>query len=531
MKTTVKHILLTFATLLTYAFSGFDASAYEQEIRSIRVDVLLRKDGSATITETWDVAVAGGTEWYLVRQNLGPIEISGLSVTDLATGAEFVNIGEWDSRKSLEQKKDRCGVVHKGDGLELCWGIGSYGDHLFQVRYEMSNVVEALDDSDIFHLQLVSPGLSANPHNVLAFITSEEVKIDETNTLGWGFGFVGESFFGDGSYVLTSVEEFDSESSVIVLMKFDKGMFSPATAREGTDFMDVYEMAMEDADFPTYEEEEEQDQPWWMDILGFIAATGGIMWYMEHQNVKKQKKVLGCKIKDIDWYREIPLDGNLYASSVTLVRISEPEYLPAAMVMRMIRQGVLSASKDADGLVQITFNDDKKKDLDPLAAELYDMMRQASGTDKTLQYSEFSSWADSHWATVIRWNDACFSAGFNPIPSKEEARKLLGFRKYLSEFTISGEREVKEVFLWDEMLVFGALFGVAERVVTQLQDINTDIDVSVLNETVRISNTVSTAISSQVSSSSRSGYGGHGGSTSRGGGGGHRGGGHGGGSR
>ena len=44
------------------------------EIRDIDITLTLQPDGSALIRERWDVCAADGTEWYLVRGNLGDIE-------------------------------------------------------------------------------------------------------------------------------------------------------------------------------------------------------------------------------------------------------------------------------------------------------------------------------------------------------------------------------------------------------------------------------------------------------------------------
>ena len=51
-------------------------------INNIGIDVVLNRDGSADITEVWDVNVASGTEWYLTRNNLGDIDILNLAVRD-----------------------------------------------------------------------------------------------------------------------------------------------------------------------------------------------------------------------------------------------------------------------------------------------------------------------------------------------------------------------------------------------------------------------------------------------------------------
>ena len=49
--------------------------ADEARVRDIDIEATVRDDGSIDIVEKWDVCVASGTEWYLVRNNLGDIVI------------------------------------------------------------------------------------------------------------------------------------------------------------------------------------------------------------------------------------------------------------------------------------------------------------------------------------------------------------------------------------------------------------------------------------------------------------------------
>ena len=75
--------------------------AYEPSIKDIDIRVTLSADGTAHIVEVWDVVVAKGTEWYLVRSNLGDIKIQNLAVHD-ESGTEYTNIGSWEVDRSLE---------------------------------------------------------------------------------------------------------------------------------------------------------------------------------------------------------------------------------------------------------------------------------------------------------------------------------------------------------------------------------------------------------------------------------------------
>ena len=63
----MRKIVLLISTLLI----GIVAHAYDPKIRNIDIKCVLDNTGCAHITEVWDVCVAGGTEWYLVRTNLG----------------------------------------------------------------------------------------------------------------------------------------------------------------------------------------------------------------------------------------------------------------------------------------------------------------------------------------------------------------------------------------------------------------------------------------------------------------------------
>ena len=68
--------------LLLLIVAAFSLSA--QEIRNIDETVVLRKDGSARITQVWDVTVVSGTEFYLPFDNLGPMEIDDLTMDAMA---------------------------------------------------------------------------------------------------------------------------------------------------------------------------------------------------------------------------------------------------------------------------------------------------------------------------------------------------------------------------------------------------------------------------------------------------------------
>ena len=302
------------ATLLT-VFVCLPASALTPSIRDIDITLTLLPDGTASIHERWDVCAADGTEWYLVRGNLGDIEIGGLAVSD-ESGRAYVNEGSWDTQRGIAEKAGRCGIVRKRDGAEICWGIGSLGDHVFDVSYTMSRSVKSLNDYDMLHLQTVSPGLSSPPRHVRVTVRAQQHQLDTSNTRAWGFGFAGRVDFRDGAVVYESTEAFMLNSSVIVLLRFDKGMFD-SPSRQDRDFADALAVAMEGADFGS-DSDSGVGGGFARLVAVFVAAVAGMCAIAAGSRSARRRKILGMKPSEVPWNREIPFGGDLEASAYTL---------------------------------------------------------------------------------------------------------------------------------------------------------------------------------------------------------------------
>lgn len=576
-----RGLVSALAVLVVSFISALPAFSLTPEIRDINVTLTLLPDGSAQVHERWDVCAASGTEWYLVRNNLGDIGIEGLAVSD-ERGLQYINEGEWDTERGIDAKAGRCGIVHKRGGVEICWGIGSLGDHVFDVRYTMTRAVKSLSDYDMLHLQAVSPGLSSAPEHVRVTVrAAEEVRLDTSNTRAWGFGYVGRVDFRDGAVVFESTEPFVRNSSVIVLLRFEKGLFDSPSVQDRS-FGEVLEVAMEGADFGdgSGSDSGADSDDFLIVLMTIVAIIAGSGTLVAVGKRASRKKILGMKPSEVSWNREIPFGGDLEASAYTLSKLGESsstDNLAAALILRMIYNGELSVSKDSRDRVEIHFGgeasgsagsmaaggaaagsafaggDTAAGSPDPIAAELRDMMLKASGSDRILQKKEFSRWASRHTHEVVGWTkrslvrgrdvlrdtNMIYASEYTPA-GQENARKLLGLKKFLKDFTLIGEKDTIEVILWQDYLVYGALFGIADRVAEQLKEINPEAfaevmeyDYPTMQQMILQTRLLSAAITnSRVAvASESSGSRGFGGGASFGGGGGFSGGGFGGGSR
>ena len=247
-----KYLAFFLALSLTCATA---IPSHAQAIRDIETRVTLSADGSARVVQIWDVTVVDGTEWYIPIDNLGECYIHDFQVSE--NGVEYANDGrKWNSNRSLAAKTRRCGIVEKkGGNIELCWGQGEYGDHVYTISYTIDNLVQSYDECDGFHWHFLNDEWEVKPQHASIriingtggepwFWTSE----DSNNVRFWGFGMIGDSRLEDGTVYFESTEPFRYGSFFSALLSFDKGLFSPAVEGFGT-FEQLKEEAMGGSDY------------------------------------------------------------------------------------------------------------------------------------------------------------------------------------------------------------------------------------------------------------------------------------------
>ena len=548
--------------LIVLASLAGTLAVYAQAIRDLDIRVVLQKDGSARITQVWDVNVNSGTEWYVPISNLGKMSITDFSVRE--NGLTFYNEGRrWDVDRSLSEKAGRCGIVEKRDGVELCWGQGSLGDHVWTAEFTAHGLVQSFSDADGFNFQFVNPGYTAAPQHVKVTIVNDTGSPEWTydNTRVWGFGSYGDINVTDGQIVYESLEPYSYNSSCIALVRFEKGLFEPTISRDMS-FDKLKEKAMEGSSYG----ENDKEKTFMMWLFGILFGGGllaGLRAVVLQSLGYKYKKSMYGKTKITEWFREAPMDGNLFAASYVLDHgwrfsgAASSKNLIGAFFLRWILDGTVKVQQDTKNAkrVNLVFNPEAVFANDTESA-LYRMALEASGGNMLLETGEFEKWSEQHYKQVMAWPERAKSAGKSYLTGKgwlkgsdstkgdgtAEACRVVEFKNFLEDFTLSKERGATEVGLWKDYLVFAQLFGIADKVAQQFQRLypkefqevaeNVGMDPNVLTRTIRVNNNMSTSAMNHAYAKYTAGsYKGTGGHTSFGGGGGFSGGGFGGGSR
>ena len=528
----------------------------QSQVESVRIDAELQDDGSAFVREVWEINVSGSiTEWYLGKENLGKMDIRDLSVSD-ESGTTYTSEGtDWDIDRTREEKAFRCGLVRKTGGYEICWGVGSNGPHTYIVSYTLTGLVKGYSDKDGFNFMFVTE-TDSGIGDVSLTIRKKGTILTPENTLIWGFGFNGEAEVVDGAAKFWSSEPFSGRSRLIAMLGFEKGIFNPEITEDKT-FEKVKDKALKGSSYKGGKDFLSA----LVDILLFgilglisLGIVGGLIW-VEISNRKRRKELLGGKESDVEWFRGVPVDGDL-RKSLNIMRLISPQTvskggqngsdkLIAAYMMRLFYRGAFQLVPQLEGdpafkINELTLTDDDASGPDlNLELDIYNFFKEAAGEDSILQKKELKKWANRHGKMIYNWQNKVKDSSMSLRTLKaREVREVFGLKKFLKDFTLIQDRGAVEVGLWNNYLIFASLYGMAEQVykdfkkvcpeyftlsktMEQFQNVTPTVMWSTFNDSTRYFNRAATSYAASRSSSL--GGGGH---TSFGGGGGFSGGGH-----
>ena len=460
----------------------------------------LQDNGDAHITEKRVMHIdEEGSELYIPIGNLNGSQIKDLMVFDEGSKDMYTNIGEWNENASAEEKTNKCGIITKDDGsYEICWGIGHRGDRSYYTSYTLTALARSYSDYDGFNHMFVNPGIYPAPRHVLISISHEQYAMEEGNARGWAFGFKGNVEVKNDRVVVTSERPFDDEDYCVVLCRFEKEMMHPALVTDDS-FETLKEKAFEGSDYgvekKSWKDRIEDVIAWIVMILGGLGVVGGGIFgikaiasgYREEHKLKKQLK------ENLTWWRK-PVYG-LQKSNAILTGLSflsgyNTKNLLGAYVLKMLYMGwlkvvdereneTLAGSPDKEKKMFLAIGEQKTDstlmDSDSrLLPELYNIFVEAAGEDRTLQPKELQNYMKEHEKALVPFVERLRELTFaHDLKDKvEETKKLLGFKKFLEEFTLSNERHAYEVNLWKDYLIYATLFGCGEQVRKDMKQIN-----------------------------------------------------------
>lgn len=550
-----KMILIFISIILTMLFLNV-SYAQSESIESIDVYATIMKNGDIMVSQKWKTYTNKGTEYYIPFSNLNGMEITNFHVSDL--NGEYQNIGtNWDIDASFEEKARKCGIntnTTKND-FELCFGKSVRGENIYTVNFTYKNAVRSFSDYDGFNIMFINRDMEPAPKNVSVNLQLEDgTPLSKENAGIWAFGYNGEIIFDEGKAVAKNTSSFTSNSSVIIMMKFNKGLLNPVGITSNESFDTMKSEAIENSKYNNYKKEGnfENFSRFFPFIIMWILMLGGAI-----KIDKTLVKGKGVTRKKYPYWREKIYDANILLLHLTQTGESFKNLISAQM-LKWIKQGVIEITKQEIEVRKILSTTTKTEDVihilknpefeSEFEEDFFEYLIIAKG-DKDYTRKE-------DLKRIIREDSEVFSALITNAKIEarklayengyidknirkfkltekgiEEAERYYGYTHFLDDFTLMNEKQSIEVHIWDEILIIATAIGKGEKVLKEFKEIAPDYEfangIDTYNTWIILNSYSDTAYNTYTQSS----YNGYGGSSSFSGGGGFSGGGSGGGGR
>ncbi len=467
-------------------------------VKNIEIEVILNDDGSANVTQVWNGYFHEGTENYIVINNLKDMDIEDFQVSDRYGPYSYQP--NWNIKGSFASKVRSYGIVRTAEGYELCWGISEYGEREYVITYKVRGMVASYIDYDGVHFQFVNPGMNTVPTDVqLTMFLADGTPLDESNARIWAFGYHGEINFEDNGsvYANTEVPLQEFNDNFTILFRLDKGIVTPERILD-KEFDEARKDAFVDSD---YTEIVDKEATFFEKLFAFLVIAVPLS-FLGYQVIKSflRKWKLKRMYKEANYYREIPMAGDIEAAYVLakdFQQAKEDGDLIGAAFLKLINEnslhplsekkvGFFGREKEIISLRLV--NPPVKEGF--TTHELYDLLIKASGEDQILQERELEKYSKINHTAIFDLVKSAKAEGDKKIvgmklyskakeykvlglspEGEQQLSNIMGFKKFLLDFSLINERGIAETILWQDYLTFAMLFGIADKVIEQFKKV------------------------------------------------------------
>ena len=225
MKKLKKVIFMLLCFIFVLGFNNY-VRAESSTIDNIDINVKINEDGSASITEAWNVEIYDIDQLSKSYFNLNTSEIKDLVVVN-ENKEKFEFILNWNNEASGEEKSNKCGLyINKEDGeTAICFGTGENGKHVYAFKYTITNFVKQKSNYQSLNFKFLQSHMDILPKS--AKITIEADKAFKEKNIDYeGLGFDGESKIEDGKFIFNAPDGLKEEDYMEVSIDFNEDIFS-----------------------------------------------------------------------------------------------------------------------------------------------------------------------------------------------------------------------------------------------------------------------------------------------------------------
>ena len=500
----LKYLLILFSILILPTYVKAD------HIYNLNMDIYVEENGNAKVTETWDVKADNGTEWYKQYIDLENTTISDFYV--YMDNNQLTKKDIWNVDETLEEKSGYYGInniTKPSTGIELCFGKVDMNRHTFTLKYNINNFIYNTSDKQIIYFTMF-PRATADNFNVNV---RSYYQFPDTLDV-WGYGYDGYAYVKDGKIIMKNKESLRNEY-VVLLASFPSNTFKTNNSSpKFTTFKSVLSMAEEGA--KQYKDDSLKTtginfiyiilvligSP--IIIFVLIILISFIYGKIKAKKEKTEKHLYNNdnsnnNYSNIPLFRDIPCNKDIFYAN-TLLYLNGENYekgnIIGAILLKWVKENKITFIKNDQNSFKekngnIRFYNNIRFD-NVLEEVLYKMMKIAS-KDDVLEAKEFKKYCKDQ---CVAFSDLLDTFNQNMIKdllnkniitkannsslnemyilsdkALQDSTQLIGLKRFLDEFSKIDTREVLEVKLWDEYLMFAYLFGIADKVSEQFHNL------------------------------------------------------------
>lgn len=486
----MKRAIAVFALFCLCAVYGCTPALADNRVPEMEIDVALRRDGSAAVTQVWTADTDEGTEFYLACRDSGYLNITDFSVSDRSGPYAFLE--EWDVDASFEEKAGKCGVLETEDGVELCWGISQYGSRQYTITYVLHGLVGAYSDADGFNHRFVD-AMGTFPTDVSLTIRREDgVPLTETDCGIWAFGFDGGIRFDEGAVRAQSETALEGEQHMTVMVSLEKGLLYPEHQEEGS-FEALKNRAFLGSDY----EEKEGGAADFLFGLGALALIGAAAALGVAAAAGMGKAKLNRRSKQVDYFRDAPNNGNLnvtYRLGLACGLCREDALL-GSYLLRLISDGALEPEQAGSKPERMDLRLIRPpRSGSPFDDVFYTILEAAAGGDGVLQADELERFCTQNSKPLAGFAESCRQDADRTMiragcyrgavcdgvksltpQGQRQLDEILGLKRFLLDFSLIHERGAGEAVVWQDYLIYAHLLGIADKVAPQIRKLYPEV--------------------------------------------------------
>lgn len=163
-------IIFSFLILLnTYSFAG------ELNLNKLDYEVTLNSDGTANITETWNIEIEDTNTLFKTFEidKSKYTKITDVSVTEITSGQQK-NFTQIFTEKYHVDKDSFYGLINSNNKFEIAWGVhedDSYANRIFKINYTVIDAIKNYSDCSEFYWQFINTTSKIPANKVTGTIT------------------------------------------------------------------------------------------------------------------------------------------------------------------------------------------------------------------------------------------------------------------------------------------------------------------------------------------------------------------------